>query len=158
MKREGRGTTIPALTYIDVPAAERCNCLPLSSLHTEGKDEQEESTEGTEQIIPVTLELNSHLRSALGKYFPRSTPLSVLLLHISQLEHLHIAAKSAVVYKRPRYHAPGSFLGQVLSNVRRTIRTSDQILIHNGTGAAIIFPDVDREGGHNILERVYHSI
>jgi Type II secretion system (T2SS), protein E, N-terminal domain len=158
MKREGRGTTIPALTYIDVPAAERCNCLPLSSLHTEGRDEQEEASEGAEQIISVTPELNSHLRPTLGKYFPRSTPLSVLLLHISQLEHVHIATKSTAVFKRPRYHAPASFLGQVLANVRRTIRTSDSILIHNGTGAAIIFPDVDREGGHNILERVYHSI
>ena len=66
--------------------------------------------------------------------------------------------KSAALYKRPRYHAPASFLGQVLANIRRTIRTSDQILIHNGTGAAIIFPDDDREGGLNILERVYHSI
>jgi Type II secretion system (T2SS), protein E, N-terminal domain len=158
MKREGRGTTIAALTYIDVPSAERCNCLPLSSLHMEGKDEQEEALEGAEQIIPVTPELNSHLRTTLGTYFPRSTPLSVLLVHISQLEHIHIATKSAAVYKRPRYHAPASFLGQVLANVRRTIRTSDSILIHNGTGAAIIFPDVDREGGHNILERVYHSI
>src|SRR5947209_2842007 len=158
MKREGSGTTIAALTYIDVPAAERCNCLPLSSLHTEGKDEQEDASEGVEKIIPVTPELNSHLRTTLGNYFPRSTSLSVLLLHISQLELLHIATKSAAVYKRPRYHAPASFLGQVLANIRRTIRTSDQILIHNGTGAAIIFPDVDREGGLNILERVYHSI
>src|SRR5205814_1227779 len=40
MKREGRGVTIQALTYIDVPATERCNCLPLSSLHREGKNEQ----------------------------------------------------------------------------------------------------------------------
>jgi hypothetical protein len=158
MKREGRGVTIQALTYIDVPTTERCNCLPLSSLHREGKDEQEETPEDAVQIIPVTPELNSHLRTTLSQYFPRSAPLSVLLLHISQLEHLHIAAKSALVFKRPRYHAPGSFLGQVLANVRRTIRISDQILIHNGTGAAIILPDVDQEGGDSILERVYHSI
>jgi hypothetical protein len=158
MKREGRGTTIPAFTFIDVPAAERCNCQPLSSMHTGGRDEQEEAGEGAEQIIPVTSELNDHLRTTLDNYFPRSTPLSVLLLHISQLEHVHIATKSAVAFKRPRYHASASFLGQVLANVRRTIRTSDSILIHNGTGAAIIFPDVDREGAHNILERIYHSI
>jgi len=158
MKREGRGVKIQALTYIDVPTTERCNCLPLSSLHIAGKDEHEEATENAEQIIPVTPELNHHLRMTLSQHFPRSAPLSLLLLHISQLEHLHIAAKSALVYKRPRYHAPGSFLGQVLANLRRTIRISDQILIHHGTGAAIIFPDVDQEGGYSILERVYHSI
>ncbi len=158
MKREARGITLPTLTYIDVPTAERCTCLSLSSLHTEYRDESDEVGEDAEQILPVTPELNSHLRTTLEKYFPRTTPLSVLLLHTSQLESIHIVTKSAAILKRPRYHAPTSFLGQVLANVRRTIRTSDSILIHNGTGAAIIFPEVDREGGHKIVERVYHSI
>lgn len=158
MKREARGITAPAPIYIDVPLPERCTCQALSSLHPASKDDQEEAGEVAEQILPVTAELNSHLRTKLGQYFPRTTPLSVLLLHISQLESVHIALKSAAVLKRPRYHAPASFLGQVLANVRRTIRTSDSILIQNGIGAAIIFPGVDKEGGHNILERVYHSI
>ena len=158
MKREGRGTTVQTLTYIDVPTAERCNCLQLSSLHKASKDEQEEDGEGAEQILPVTPELNTQLRMTLDHYFPRVTPLSILLLHISQIESIHIVTKSATVLKRPRYHAPDSFLSQVLTNIRRTIRTSDAILIQNGVGAAIIFPDVDREGGANILERVYHSI
>lgn len=157
MKHEGRGTFVSSLTYIDAPVTERCSCRPLSSLHQETWQEQEEA-EDFGQLIPVTGELNNHLRTALGGFFPRSTPLSVLLLHISQLEHIHIAPKSAVLHKRHRYHAPGSFLEQVLINVRRTIRYSDQILIHDGTGAVIIFPDVDTEGASLILERVYHSV
>lgn len=158
MKREGRGSSAQTLTYIDVPAVERCNCLPLSSLHGESGAEQEEAGEGAEQFIPVTPELNTQLRATLSNYFPRSTPLSVLLLHISQLESMHVVTKSAAVLKRPRYHAPASFLSQVLTNIRRTIRSGDAILIHNGVGAAIIFPGVDREGGANIVERVYHCI
>ena len=157
MKREVRGTAAQTLTYIDVPV-ERCNCVPLCSLHRASKDEFEDGGEGAEQILPVTPELNTQLRTTLDTYFPRATPLSVLLLHISQLESIHIVTKTATVLKRPRYHAPASFLNQVLTNIRRTIRTSDAILIHTGIGAAIIFPGVDREGGANILERVYHSI
>ena len=146
-----------SLTYIDTPATERCHCMPLSSLHHETSSDREEA-EDYLQAIPVTGELNACLRTDLRNFFPRSAPLSVFLLHIAQLEHLHIAPKSAVLNKRHRFHAPVSFLEQILLNVRRCIRYSDQLLIHDGTGAAIIFPGVDAEGAFTILERVYHSV
>jgi hypothetical protein len=131
--------------------------MPLSSLHHDAWSHQEDA-EDFLQVIPVTEELNTSLCAELRDFFPRSAPLSVFLLHIAQLEHIHIAPKSAVLHKRHRYHAPGSFLEQVLLNVRRCIRYGDELLVHGGTGAAIIFPDVDAEGASTILERVYHSV
>ena len=131
--------------------------MPLSSLPHEASSDRE-GTEDHLQMIPVTGELNTCLRAELRNFFPRSTPLSVFLLHIAQLEHIHIAPKSAVLNRRHRFHAPGSFLEQILLNVRRCIRYSDQLLIHDGTGAAIILPEVDAEGASTILERVYHSV
>jgi Type II secretion system (T2SS), protein E, N-terminal domain len=102
--------------------------------------------------------LHNDIRAHLHSYFPRSTPLSLLLLHISQLEHIHIAPQTAVLHKRQRLHAPASFLEQVLVNVRRAIRSSDQLLIHEGTGAALVLPAVDQAGMYSILERVYQSV
>ncbi len=155
--KQRREAPVPALTYIDHPATDQCDCLPLSTLH-KAHWHMQETAEDLEQVTPATQEMNSHLRALLYDLFPRSTPLSVLLLHISQLEPIHIASKSAISHKRHRYHAPASFLDQVLTNMRRTIRISDHILVHAGTGIAIILPDVDQEGAHCILERVYHSI
>src|SRR5205085_5709702 len=42
--------------------------------------------------------------------------------------------------------------------VRRVIRSSDQLLIDEGTGVAIIFPEVDQPGIQTILERIYRSV
>lgn len=131
--------------------------MPLSSLHHAIWDGQGDA-EDVLQVIPVTEELNISVRAALRDFFPRTAPLSLFLLHIAQLEHLHITPKSAVLHKRHRFHAPSNFLEQILLNVRRCIRYSDQMLIHDGTGAAIIFPEVDAEGASTILERVYHSV
>ena len=146
-----------SLTYIDTPASEQCNCMPLSSLRHKASSDWEEA-EDYLQMIPITGELNTCLRAELRNFFPRSAPLSVFLLHITQLEHIHIVPKSAVLNKRRRFHAPSSLLEQILLNVRRCIRYSDQLLIHDGTGAAIIFPTVDAEGASIILERIYHSV
>ncbi len=160
MKHEERRVLNPVLSYIDSSAAEQCTCLPLSKLHEAPWNVQEDGGDSGQitRLTPATQEMNRHLRAVLNDFFPRSTPLSLLLLHISQLEHIHIAPKTAILHKRHRYHAPSSFLEQVLVNVRRTIRTDDRILVHTGTGVAIILPDVDHEGAHSILERVYHSI
>jgi Type II secretion system (T2SS), protein E, N-terminal domain len=155
MKHEGTANRAP--TYITTSASERCGCPPLSHLHQQLWHEQE-AAENSGQIVPVTQALNNHMRAALSTLFPRSTPISVLLFHISQREYIHIAPKSNILHKRQRYHAPASFLEQLLVNIKRTIRATDQVLIHEGTGAAIIFPDVDQEGAYNIVERVYHSI
>jgi GGDEF domain-containing protein len=145
----------PTLTALTDPAAELCECQALSLLN---RGREERVGEEYLPVTPVTPELGSYLRVALATYFPRSSPISVLLLHISQLEHVHISPKSAMLHRRHRFHAPQSFLEQVLANVRRTIRGSDPVITHGGTGAAIIFPEVDQEGAFNILERAYHSI
>jgi GGDEF domain-containing protein len=159
MESHKNGLFIPAChtKYIDNPASERCDCLPLSSLHRAPGSDQD----STGDIMPVTLatqELNHYLRARLAAFFPRATPLSLLLIHISQLDHVHITPKTVVLHRRHRYHAPTSFLEQVFLNVRRTLRNTDQVILHEGTGAAIILPDVDQEGAFGIIERVYHSI
>lgn len=137
-------------------ATDLCSCQPLSLLHKILSPEEDNSD--AEQFVLATPELHAHLRSLLENLFPRSTPLSILLLHIFQLEHLSLSSESTVLRKRLRYHAPESFLEQVLVNVGRAIRSYDRMLTHAGTGAAIIFPDVDQYGAYSILERVYHSI
>ncbi len=153
MKQGVRGVR-QALTYIDAPVPERCSCQPLSSLHRVRAEDTIES----DQFIPAAQELHSHLRTVLANFFPRSTPFSVLLLHISQLEQIHSVPQSATSYQRLRYHAPESFLAQVLVNAGRTIRIDDQVLVHAGTGAAFIFPEVDQHSIAAIAERMYQQI
>jgi GGDEF domain-containing protein len=143
--------------YLDSPAAERCDCPPLSSLHRAPGLSLESGGEVV-PVTPATQELNQHVRTRLAALFPRSTPLSLLLIHISQLDHVHISPKTVVLHKRHRYHAPASFLEQVLTNARRVMRREDQVIAHAGTGAAIILPDVDQEGAFSVVERVFHSI
>jgi len=154
MKREAQEASSQSIIYIDAPAYERCSCLPLSSQHRASEEESRER----EPWTPATQELNSHLRTLLATFFPRSTPLSVLHLHISQLEPIHSVPQSATIYHRPRYHAPDSFLEQVLVNTRRVIRIDDQMLVHMGIGAVIIFPGVDQHAIQAIAERVFKSI
>jgi GGDEF domain-containing protein len=158
MKNHGRGASIQALTYLESPATDLCTCQPLSALHKTSWEEHAENPEMLTEVTPATIEMNSYLRAILNNYFPRSATLSVLLIHISQLEHIHIAPKSAVLHKRNHYHASANFLEQILVNVRRTIRSIDHISVHGGASIAVILPDVDQEGAQTILERVYYSI
>ncbi len=151
-----RETTIQSRIPVAGAATDLCSCQPLSLLHKIRSPEEDNSD--AEQFVLATPELHAHLRSLLKNLFPRSTPLSILLLHISQLEHLPLSSEPMVLRKRQRYHAPESFLEQVIVNVGRAIRSYDRMLTHAGTGAAIIFPDVEQYGAYSILERVYHSI
>ena len=120
--------------------------------------EQVEESSDNAQATLITRELSSHLHKTLSVSFPCSTPFSLLLLHVSQREHILAAPQSARPFQRLRLHPPRSFLDQVLVNVRRVIRASDPILVHVGIGAVIIFPDVDQQGMYGIAERVYQSI
>jgi hypothetical protein len=158
MKYLERGTSTSTITYLDGPASDLCTCLPLSRLHQEAWEDHAEHPAQSAEVTTATLELNSFLRAQLENYFPRSTPLSILLLHISQLEHIHLTPNSAIFHKRQRYHVQAILLEQILTNVRRTIRSSDHILVHVGASIAIMLPDVDQEGSQALLERVYHSI
>jgi GGDEF domain-containing protein len=158
MKYVERAMSTSTVTYLDSPTSDLCMCLPLSRLHQEVWEDHAGNSEQLAEVTPATLELNRSLRAQLKNYFPCSSPLSVLLLHISQLEHIHINPKSAILHIRHRYHVSASLLEQILINVRRTIRSSDQILVHGGACVAIMLPDVDQEGSQALLERVYHSI
>jgi Type II secretion system (T2SS), protein E, N-terminal domain len=140
----------------DYTTALRCSCLPLSTLHSGYAKEQED--EGDEQVVPVSQELAYHVHQALEEYFPRTTPFSLLLLHVSQWEYKQVTQQATVVHVRHRFHAPESFLEQVLTNVRRAIRTDDLLLTHSGTGASLLFPEVDRNGIYSILERIYRNV
>jgi Type II secretion system (T2SS), protein E, N-terminal domain len=157
MNPNRRGIAARALTCPALPGAGRCCCQPLSSLQAVPTSLQEHYSLDSEKTTPATALLNAELRTQLATFFPRSTPLSLLLLHISQLEHVSLS-EQASINTRQRYHAPAGFLEQVLTNVRRAIRSGDQILIDAGVGAAIIFPEVDLQGIAKIVERIYRSV
>lgn len=176
-KRRDTSTHAVAQEITSTAYVDYCTCLPISHLCTlpslerkqtlfldieNGVSEQPaygiSSDEDDNQLVPVTHSLNSALRSALSNLFPRSTELSVLLLHVSQLEHTNISPQTEVVYKRHRYHASNTLLEQIMINVQRAIREDDQLLIDTGKGAAIILPGVDQQGAYRILERIYHSV
>ena len=140
------------------PAAERCNCLLPSLMQVVPALNLEEDAVDYHRMTPASPELNALIRQQLEHFFPRSKALSLLLLHVSQLEQIHINPQSGLLRKRRRYHASASFLEQVLVNVRRAIRDGDELLVHEGTGAAIIFPEVDKQGISVILERVSRRI
>lgn len=151
-RREAAGHTRVAT---ETALLEPCACLPLSlSQQTPLVEDALDSF----HITPASQELRATILHHLHNSFPREAPLSLLLLHISQLEHIHIAPQSAVLHKRQRLHAHESVLEQVLVNVQRAIRRHDQLFIHNGVGAALIFPHVDQQGMYGILERIYQSV
>lgn len=132
---------------------EPCSCPPLFPSE-EGNDSAREGL-----TIPVAPSLGNMLRATLAHHSPRSTPPGLLLLHITQLEHLSLPPTSSIVYRRLRYHAPASLLKQVVQIIRRTLRADDLILADElGSGAALLFPGVDQEGISRIAERVSSSI
>ncbi len=148
---------------VDSQFAERCHCLAPASFYlayekaatrAQGQEDQFD----LEKVTPIPAELYLHLRGQLDALLPRLASLSILLLHISQLEPVHIGPQAGILHNRKRYHAPASFMEQVLANTRRVIRKSDLILVHESIGAVVIFPDVDKPGIESILERVYNSI
>lgn len=160
--RDTRKTVpIQLLKRIEKSAPEHCACLPLSAWSSDLAEEQGEVDGDEMRVTPATAELNAALRTILNKFFfPRSTPLSMLHLHIFQLEHLQFTpqAVATFLHKRERYHAPASLLEQVLVNVRRALRVDDLLLTHDGTGAVMLFPEVDQQGAYSILERVDRNI
>ena len=132
--------------------------MPPSAFQQLPAQGQVEEGPDNAQVTLITGELSDHLHRILSASFPRSTPFSLLLLHVSQREHVLAPPESARPYQHLRLHPPRSFLNQMLMNVRRVIRASDPILVHAGIGAIIIFPDVDQRGMYGIAERVYQSI
>ena len=144
-------------TSIDQSLSERehCTCQPLSPLSE--KVIREKSEPESEEIVLTSPILNTRLCNTLQTLFPRSNPISIFLLHISQWEHPH-STHQAPLPRRQYYHASPDLLEQVMTNVHRVMRADDQILLQECAGAAIIFSDVDQYGAYIILERIYHSI
>ena len=91
--------------------------------------------------------------------FPYRGSFSLLLLHIAQFEHIQLPPTSAVLHQKVSYHASASLQAQIVENIRRTLRADDQILADKqGTGVALLFPQVDQQGIACIAERVSRSI
>ena len=135
-----------------------CGCPPLSTLYATSSTGEHKPSTTYEQIVPATPELNSSLRSQLQALFPPSTSLSVIVLHVTQVEHLTLLSCSDSQQQRYLHHGPSSFIEQILVNLRRVIRSSDRLLLHEGAGFALVLPDVDQQGTYLMLERIYHSI
>ncbi len=144
-------------SFLQTSTAECCMCQPLSSLQTVPLAGQENDETIYEHMVPAAAVLNTKLRTLLQTAFPRSTPLSLLLLHVSQQEYTSLTPSTSI-RKRRRYHVAPEVLEQILVNVRRAIRQEDSLLVHEGTGAVLLLPDVDQHGASTILERVYHNI
>ncbi len=150
--------TTSTITQLDI-----CSCAPISSLCVLSTQEQERETPGwhdeeDDQFLPVPLALNTLLRTHVQLLLPSSTSLSILLLHVSQLEDIQMTMETETIRKRRRYHPSASVVEQIVTNVRRAVRTEDSMYLDTGKGAAILFPDVDQQGAYTILERVYNSV
>lgn len=157
MNQRRREASARSSSQVTLSLAEHCMCQPLSSLHPVPSVEQDEDEMAWGQVVPAAQALNNKLRIFLHTLFPRTTPLSLLLLHVSQLEYTHGIPPLSM--QNPRcYHASPELLEQILVNVRRAIRREDTILVHEGTGAVVLFPHVDQHGAAGILERVYRNI
>ena len=146
------------ITELDV-----CSCSPISSLCLHSAKEQDRETlpendKEDDRLLPTPLALNTLLRTRVQSLLPSCTSLSILLLHVSQLEDIHMTPETGVVRKRRRYHPSESVVEQILTNVRRAIRTEDDMYLETGKGAAIIFPNVDLQGAYIILDRVYNNV
>ncbi len=135
-----------------------CRCSPLSPSHLPCSGDSHALRTECGEMVPAAPELNSMLRARLQTLFLHSKPLSVILLHVTQREHSTQLSCARSRQLHTIHHGPPCFIDQILANLHRVIRSSDQILLHEGTGFALVLPDVDEQGAHLILDRIYHSI
>ena len=142
----------------NVSELEICSCPPLSTLCQQSASEKLEEDEEYEQLLPVSPTLNSRIRTRMQELLASTPSVSILLLHVSQLENIYITPETEVVHKRKRFHPSTNVVEQVVTNVRRAVRVEDDVFIDTGKGAAILFPHVNRQGAYIILERVYNSV
>lgn len=129
-----------------------CSCTPPGSFMLVDQEREDE-------VVPISSALHEQLQVTLANSFPRSASFSLLVLHVTQFEHIQMPPGSSVVHQRVSCHAPATFLAQVMLPIRRTLRASDLVLVdERGTGAVLLFPQVDRVGIACIVERVSHCI
>ncbi len=156
MSTRRKDTMIKTSEMKNAPELEICSCPPLSTLCLQSAREQEGQEEY--QLLPVSPTLNTLIRTRMQELLTSTLSVSILLLHVSQLEGIYITPENEVVHKRKRFHPSATIVEQVLTNVRRAVRVEDNVYSDMGKGAAILFPHVDRQGACMILERVYHSV
>ncbi len=142
-------------TTESAPELDVCSCPPISPLCLPSTKEQDREDD---ELLPTPPALSTLLRTHVQSLLPSSAPLSILLLHVSQLEDIHLTPETEVVRKRKRYHPSVSVVEQIITNVRRAVRMEDSMYLDTGKGAAILFPNVDQQGAYIILERVYNSV
>ncbi|MEO9029148.1 MAG: hypothetical protein ABI413_10055 [Ktedonobacteraceae bacterium] len=134
---------------------ERCDCSPLSLWQRANPYGPEER----HTCVLVAPNLNKALQATLASYVSHTLPCSLLVLHVAQFKHIVLSPASARSHQRLMYHTSATFLAQIVQNIRRTLRTSDQILVEDcGSGAAILFPSADQEGIACIARRILQSI
>ncbi len=136
-------------------AMDPCYCNPLSSLHT---DLNREAQQESDMLVLAAPELNSRVRMRLQELLEHIDTLSIILLHVSQVEPPPIVPPSQLPPRRQHYHAPEGLLDQLMVNVHRVVRDDDQVLLQTGSGAALLLPHVDSQGVYRILERIYRSL
>jgi len=153
-KKRDLPPTSPILSLEQIQL-ERCTCHALSPLHTKVVDATLEA--GSGGIVPTSSILHARLNDTLQTLFPRSTPLSIFLLHIAQWERIH-STQQLTFPQRQHYHVSPELMEQIIVNVRRVMRSDDQIFLQEQAGAVIVFPHVDQQGAYIILERIYHSV
>ena len=170
MSTRRKDTTVNATQHFaspramsDIPELDICSCAPVSSLCLLSTQEQEKEThawhdEEDDQLLPIPLALNTLLRTHMQLLLPSCASLSVLLLHVSQLENIHMTPETEVVRERRRYHPSANVVEQIVMNVRRAVRTEDSMYLDTGKGAAILFPNVDQQGAFSIIERVHNNV
>ena len=146
------------ITELDI-----CSCPPISSLCLHSTKEPDRGTqpgndEDGDRLVPTPLTLNTLLRTRAQSLLPSCPSMTILLLHVSQLEDIYMMPETGVVRKRRRYHPSASVVEQILTNVRRAVRIEDTMYLETGKGAAIIFPNVDLQGAYIILDRVYNNV
>jgi hypothetical protein len=151
---------------INASVAQRvqCVCLPLAMIDQDQASADRESdgyTEREEQLefsVLIAQELFRKLQTILYLFLSRGEVVSMLLLHVHQLESPPLAPELCLQYRRRRFHAPSEVMTQIMAAVQRVIRTDDRLCVIQDSGAALIFPHVDAQGIATIAERVYQSV
>src|SRR5579859_1402486 len=104
MRQKRRLATLHAQHHAADP--ELCTCIPLflpdDALFIEQKEEHGDS----DQRVLAPPDLHKHLHTTLQALLPCEQPLSILLLHVSQIEQVYLSTASTTSFKRRRYHAP----------------------------------------------------
>src|SRR5205809_3099145 len=98
MKHHVKEVLRQSLTYIDAHHNERCRCMPPSAFQQLPTHGQVEEGPDNAQVMLIAGELSDHMHRILKATFPRSTPFSLLLLHVSQREHVLAPPESARPY------------------------------------------------------------